>query len=610
MLPNNLNSILYLLFPITWTIVNGQNEDNLAITKITNGSGIYYEPISKLKTYTGTFNLLIHVNITIYLEKFQNIDELLNNNAKLCKTETHGISSICSNFLPTLHTTRVELNKRYKSLISLQTGNRVKRGLFNAIGNFEEWAFGSVGDDSYQGLQKTIQKTNDNSGRAVSLMKTQSKIVQSTINQITNVSSKLSQNFIELQTQYNQIISKINSKNNKLLEVEVNQTLINYLLNLNLLITEFLFETDELIDALTLARHNILHPTILNDNELRNNLETIEKTFDSTQTLPININNTTSIEVFLKLAKISTKFANFQLLFILNFPICNKEEFVLHRVWPMPIEITTAQFLFIQPHNPYLAISLDKQKFISLTESDYINCNTLGLTKYFLLNNVIYFKTYSICEIQLFNSDNQIKLPEYCEVRHGYFYNAHFEKLQRNNCFVYWTTKKIVITMVCPTSTTVHTLQGTGILKIPKECIVYTPSTILTPLKETNGTVFTDYYPEFNLVNLEQITNKIKIIQSSNISFNFSKLQMPSLKNLKESTNNLDYVVAEIEKQNENTYIIAKDVIHQYGIYIFALILSYIIIHLTVKKLRLYCVRETNRDIIKTQRIRGRDRIV
>jgi len=67
-------------------------------------------------------------------------------------------------------------------------------------------------------------------------------------------------------------------------------------------------------------------------------------------------------------------------------------------------------------HNPYLAVSLDKQKLIYLTENDYIKCNTLGLTKYFLLNNVVYFKTYSICEIQLFNSDNQIKLPEYCEV--------------------------------------------------------------------------------------------------------------------------------------------------------------------------------------------------
>lgn len=58
-------------------------------------------------------------------------------------------------------------------------------------------------------------------------------------------------------------------------------------------------------------------------------------------------------------------------------------------------------------------------------------------------------------------------------------------------------------------------------------------------------------------------------------------------------------------KQNENTYIISNNIIHQYGIYRCALILSYIIIHLTIKKLMLYCMRETNRDIIKTQRKKG-----
>jgi len=493
--------------------------------------------------------------------------------------------------------------------MSLQLSNRFKRGLINAIGNFEEWAFGSVSDSSYQELQKKIKKNSDNSGIAVSLMKTQSKIVQSTINQFTNVSFTLSQNFVQLQTQYNLIISKINNKNNELLEVEVTQSLMEYLLNLNLLLTEFSFETDELIDALTLARHNILHPTIINNNELRDNLEIIKNTFDSTQTLPIDINDTTAIDEFLKITKTST-FANSQLLFILNFPICTKEEFILYRVWPMPIEIITSQFVFIQPHNPYLAISLDKHKFISLTENDYTNCNTLGQTKYFLLTNVVYFKTYPICEIQLFNSDTLIKLPENCEVRHGYFNNAHFEKLQRNNFVIFWTTNKIVTTMVCPTSTTFYTLHGTGILKIPKDCTVYTSSTILTPLKETNGTVFTDYYPEFNLVNLEQLTNKIKIIQSSKISYNLSKLQMPNLKNLKESTNKLDYVVTEIEKQNENNYIISNNMIHQYGIYICAVILSYIIIHLIIKKLMLCYTGETNQGFIKNQRIRYRDRIV
>lgn len=62
----------------------------------------------------------------MYLEKFQNVNKLLNNNKKLCKIEALDIFSIFSNFLPTLHKTRVELNERYKNLISLQKSNTFK----------------------------------------------------------------------------------------------------------------------------------------------------------------------------------------------------------------------------------------------------------------------------------------------------------------------------------------------------------------------------------------------------------------------------------------------------------------------------------------------------
>lgn len=83
----------------------------------------------------------------------------------------------------------------------------------------------------------------------------------------------------------------------------MDQSLVNYLINLILLISEFSFETDELIEALTLVRYNILHPTILNYIELRHHLEIIKNSFGSTQTLPININYLTSIEEFLKLLR-------------------------------------------------------------------------------------------------------------------------------------------------------------------------------------------------------------------------------------------------------------------------------------------------------------------
>jgi len=42
--------------------------------------------------------------------------------------------------------------------LSLQERVRTKRGLINAIGEFENWAFGEVGDNEYQQIQQVRKK--------------------------------------------------------------------------------------------------------------------------------------------------------------------------------------------------------------------------------------------------------------------------------------------------------------------------------------------------------------------------------------------------------------------------------------------------------------------
>lgn len=121
-----------------------------------------------------------------------------------------------------------------------------------------------------------------------------------------------------------------------------------------------------------------------------------------------------------------------------------------------------------------------------------------------------------MCEIKLFGENNITELPEQCEVRHGYHNNAYFEKLQLTNSFIYWIATKLQATLVCQI-TTFHSLQGTGILTVPTDCIVYTPTTILISIKEINKTIDTEYCPEINLLNIYDLTDKIKKIQSTKL---------------------------------------------------------------------------------------------
>lgn len=49
-----------------------------------SGSGIYYEPIYKMRVYSSEFNLLTHVNISVFVEKFYEMNNLINYNDRLC----------------------------------------------------------------------------------------------------------------------------------------------------------------------------------------------------------------------------------------------------------------------------------------------------------------------------------------------------------------------------------------------------------------------------------------------------------------------------------------------------------------------------------------------
>lgn len=394
------------------------------------------------------------------------------------------------------------------------------------------------------------------------------------------------------------------------MKLEINQELLEFFIKLNLLISEFSFETDEIIDALVLAQRNVLHPVILNNIELKEHLITIKQTMTQTQSLPVDIFETGAINEFLKLIKISTKFSNSQLIYSLKFPLCNQDDYILYRLWPMPIEIAHAQFIFIQPHNPYMAISNDKQKFIGLSDWDMLNTISLTYTKYYLLNSAVFLKTFPLCEIQLFDSQKLIKLPEYCIVQHVYYDNINFEKMQSKNKYLYWIANATHTTLVCPTSTVVHILQGVGIITIPHDCVLYTTAAILSPTNEINHIIFTDFYPELNLISLQEISEKINKLTASKQSLKLSELKTPNLRNLHETTRNLDSLLIDIEKQSSDDFFTTNTIIHQYGLYIISVIVGSILIHIIFKLRKTRHTASNNPNSRINQRIRHTGRMI
>lgn len=561
------------------------------------GAGIYYEALNSMKVYSTNFNIITHVNISSYREKFEQLTTMFENNKNICTANKNNISIICNNFNMTLQLAKLELNKRYSTLISLQNG-RVKRGLINAVGEFENWAFGLVDDNAYQQIQKSIKTNSEKNDKTLNIMKKQVKLVQSTINQISNTSSTISKNFLRIQNEYNEIIWKINLKYNNMIEIEISQQLINYLINFNMLLTEFIFETEEMIDSLILAKHNILHPIILKNSELFDILKSIQQTLPITQVLPVDLSMESAIDDLLKLIKIKTRFMDYQVLFIITFPLYDPTEYTLFRLWTMPVEITNFQFIFIKPQNPYLAVSKDHQHFITLTELEVKDCAGIANEKSCFLQMPIFTKDYQICEIQIFNSVNLTELPKQCIVEHQIFNDSYFKKLNNCNDFIYWVSKITTTTLVCPHVTTHHFLKGAGILTIPDTCILYTPTIILIPTKITEKQVSTSFHPSFPLINITDIKKKIDQIKHSKpLTITNTNYKLPQLHDMYQSSNNLDSLINEIDKEIEDGEKTYSLYFHQYVLYILAGVVGYIIIHIILKNLKNYCTKDKPQQI-------------
>lgn len=572
------------------------------------GSGIYYEPIYRMRVYSSEFNLLTHVNISVFVEKFDQINDFMNYNDRLCSVNKHNVSNICNNFNSTLKITKTELLKRYTTLMSLQNGVRIKRGLINAIGEFENWAFGVVGDKDYQQIEQDLNINKNNNKKTLVIMKSQVKLVQSSLNQISNVSSTISQNFMKIQREYNDLVDKINVRKNDLIELQVNQQLINYLTNFNFILTSFSLEIEELLDALLLAHQNTLHPLVLNSIQLKTILENIQRELPVNQVLPINIDTNSSLEDFMKLMKVTTKFSNFQLIFIINFPICTPEIYTLFQIWPMPIEITNLQFMFIQPNNPYLAISSDNQHFISYSDIEYNKCTSGVTIKYCALDMPVFLGSYPLCEIQLLKLTNNTILPKQCAVHHIYHNNAYFEKLKTKNTYLYWVATEIQTTLVCSTSTTFHILKGTGTIRLPNSCSLYTPTVILKSsgeeIKNINITV--NINPDISLLNVSELGLKIDKIKNSKTNLKKINFQIPELKNVHQSSQKLDEIVNDIDKELENVVANNYQNLHIYGLYLIGGIVGYLVIHTIITKIKMYCRREREpRKMVRTRGLHG-----
>lgn len=173
-----MNLFFYPLLMIFFMLTCGQQILDMKI----NNAGIYFEKISQIKLTTDTFKMAIYVNVSDYEDKYLEIMEIISLNSIFCTAKSIGnVSEIFTEFEPVINATIIQLTKRFNNFKALKSHKIIKRGLINAVGIFDRWAFGILNEEDLNVIQTQITENTKQNKKTADIIKLQTRVVQSTI---------------------------------------------------------------------------------------------------------------------------------------------------------------------------------------------------------------------------------------------------------------------------------------------------------------------------------------------------------------------------------------------------------------------------------------------
>lgn len=198
---------------------------------------------------------------------------------------------------------------------------RQKRGLINAVGKINKWLFGTLDSDDEQKYDQYLDAISNNQ-----------QIFQNDIKQSVLILSNVTQTFT---SHLNKVEENQKIIRTKLALLEIKEITIADALYLSLIIdninTQLLKIKSILYNietAISFARLNIMHNTILNEPQLKEVLNNIPKE---------NLIQFSKIINYYRIMTPQVKISNNFVIFAIHIPIFRPTQFTLYRIIPIPI---------------------------------------------------------------------------------------------------------------------------------------------------------------------------------------------------------------------------------------------------------------------------------
>lgn len=285
--------------------------------------------------------------------------------------------------------------------------------------------------------------------------------------------------------------------------------------------------------------------------------------------------NLEDVHLLINIFTLNVFYINFKLLFILNIPLVNHQEYELYHVLPMPVphSFKDLTYALVQPTKRYFGITTNKHSYIQFNDID--TCKKISSEHYICENVNEYSAVSNPCCESLMMTQVLKALPKECISKFMYGDVEIWQKLT-NNRWIYIYSNPTKITIDCLNNNIQeYELRNTGIIELDKNCKGYA-NLIQITAKSDIITNFTS--PSFDLdLTKDDCCNDFKLKQTEHI-FISAKIGNIQLDDLNLASVKLHSIEEAINEQQARKLTHRHNVHMSYLIYLLcAIVLAYFI---------------------------------
>ncbi|XP_025832133.1 uncharacterized protein LOC112906142 [Agrilus planipennis] len=269
-----------------------------------------------------------------------------------------------------MHSTllKISINKLETKLkeikFLLPNSKRTRRGWFNIFGTGLKTLFGTLDSDDAVKYDKLINELQSSNKKILKIQGEQAHLTEMILSDFNNSLAKINSNEETLRENILAIKKQIFNNNIRLDENRIFLQYLDLLTLLNDLAIEMNKQVDEIVETLSFARINVLHPSVLNHVQLEEQLSHVAQ---NENTLPFPFDD---FNIYKYYQIMSPKLFIYKkgILIKLTIPLVKNIKLRLYKAYPYPVKFENDLYHTIIPESSYVAISDDHQWYLEMNE--------------------------------------------------------------------------------------------------------------------------------------------------------------------------------------------------------------------------------------------------